>query len=985
MYFNDTSFNLLMQKRIRRILLICSSYDAFMLEEDGRIDEQIFNEYVSLNLKHPPTFIHTDTAQGALNILEHEEIDLVIEMLSVGESDAFDLAKLLKKKNNTIPIVVLTPFSRKVSLLLKNEDLSAIDYVFCWLGNADLLLAIIKMLEDKMNAPFDVSKIGVQVIILVEDSIRYVSTYLPALYKIVLNQSKVFATEALNEHQQMLRMRGRPKILFAKNYKEASILFERYKNNTIGVISDVSYKKTALQRDTESKLGLKFCKKIKDYDSNIPVLLQSSDLNNKPLAHELHAGFIHKYSPDLNIELRDFVTHNFAFGNFEFIDPDTCQVYCTVSDLKSLQEEILKLPGHILKYHAMRDDFSKWLNARALFPVASVLKKAKVNDFNATDELRYFIYQVIADFRSAKARGVIAEFNADKFDEYTLFSRIGNGSIGGKARGIAFIDQVIKKHNLRNKYERVKIRIPRSVVISTDYFDQFMELNQLYSSVLMHSTDEEILQTFVKAKLPADVSMKIETFAGRVNQPVAVRSSSKLEDSYYQPFAGVYKTYMIPMTSSVKTNAQLLEQAIKAVYASVYYSQSINYMAATTNVIDEEKMGIILQEVVGNRKANLFYPPVSGVARSINYYPTGPETPGDGIVNIAYGLGKHIVDGGMSFRFSPAYPKNAMQYSDAQTSLKETQKSFIGLSLNINDFQVSPNDSINLIKLSIKKADNDPDLTYVCSYYDLQDQMIRDYKTEKCTRLVTFSSVLQHQRFPLASVLKNVLALAQREMNRAVEIEFACTIDDTNTIMNLYLLQIRPIVQKAFDGKLNIQVSDIDNNTLLYASKALGNGYYNNIADIIYVRAERFDTLKTQAIVHEIEKINQDFVDSKRHYLLIGPGRWGSSDPFLGIPVKWPQISQAMCIAEVEHNQLKSEPSQGTHFFQNLTSFGIAYITLSAKPPDILNTGLFNKAKNIKNYQYLQHVTFNTSLQIAINGVQGKAIIKYLSKGEQGK
>ncbi|MEE4115804.1 MAG: PEP/pyruvate-binding domain-containing protein, partial [Marinilabiliaceae bacterium] len=691
--FSDTSFNLLMQKRIHKVLVICSNYDNYMLEEDGRIDEQIFNEYVSLNLRYPPTFVQTDSIDEAMQILDNDKIDLVISMLNLRGTDIFSLSKRVKAKCPGIPVVALTYFSREISMRLEREDMSSVDYVFCWLGDASLLLAIIKLIEDRMNVDYDVDVVGVQTIILVEDSVRYISTYLPNLYKIILAQSRDFQQEALNPHQKMLKMRGRPKILLATNFEDALRLYEKFKYNCLGVISDIRYKRNNVM---DSEAGVELCRIIREDDPNMPFLLQSSDAASHKIAKDLDVGFINKYSKSLSIELRNFIIQNLAFGPFVFRNPENREAIGVATDLQSFQQKLLSLPVESLIFHAERNHFSKWLNARALFPVAQMFKFIHKEDFDSVEEMRRFIYVAISSFRLGKGRGVIAKFDRTSFDEYLIFSRIGDGSIGGKARGLAFINSIIKRYKLFNKFNNVLITIPRTVVLSTDVFDEFMERNNLYNVGLSNIPDEEILQKFIDSELPGWIYQDLYAFLSVSNShPIAVRSSSKLEDSHYQPFAGIYSTYMIPRIPENRLMVKMLSDAIKEVYASVYYKSSKAYMTATSNVIDEEKMGIVLQEVCGNQHGNIYFPTLSGVARSINFYPIGSEKSEDGIVNIAMGLGKLIVDGGTSLRFSPRHPKKILQLSSPESSLKETQKEFLALDLNVNSFVPSVDDGVN--------------------------------------------------------------------------------------------------------------------------------------------------------------------------------------------------------------------------------------------------------------------------------------------------
>lgn len=928
-YFADTSFNLLMQKRIRKVLVICSSYDFFMLEEDGRIDEQIFNEYVSLNLRYPPVFVHADSARQSLYILENDQIDLIIPMLSVADVDTFKLARHIKEKYPLKPIVVLTHFSREVSLRLEKQDMSGIDFVFSWLGNTDIFLAIIKMIEDKMNAENDILEIGVQAILLVEDSVRYISSYLPNLYRIVLEQSKDFMLEALNEHQQMLRRRGRPKILLATTAQEANKLYQKYHNHILGIISDVSYKASPTRRDTKEKAGLKFCKKAKKDDPNLPFLLQSSEQNNEKYAKELGAGFLNKYSDNLSYELKEFILDNFGFGEFNFRNPKTGKVECTASNLKTLQEMILTVSDETLLHHAKQDDFSKWLNARALFPIAQKFKTVQQSDFQSIKEIRKFIYDTISSFRVSKARGIIAEFDKGRFDEYLFFSRIGEGSLGGKARGLAFMNSVIKKENLMNKYPGMLISVPATVVLTTDVFEEFMEINHLYEKSLVTDSDEKILEYFLEANFPEYIRDDLFAIASLASYPIAVRSSSKLEDSYYQPFAGIYNTYMVPIQSDKHKMVQMLEMAIKGVYASVFFKTSKSYIAVTSNLIDEEKMGIILQSVCGNNYNGRFYPTISGVARSVNYYPISPEKPEDGVANIAYGLGKIIVDGGTTLRFSPKYPKKIIQLSSPEMALGNTQKYFYALDLNPMSFIPSPDDSQNLLKLRMKEAENEESFNMVSSIYDMDNNIIRDGLDHSGKKIVTFSKILNYGTFPIAEIISDLLNISSKALNNPVEIEFAANLDTPEGEPAIFnYLQVRPIVANTDQSLVDLEKVDTDK-LILYSKKAMGNGMITDIHDVIYIKPKVFDPARNRGLVNELEVLNNQFVNSGRNYILIGPGRWGSTDPWLGIPVKWTHISSARLIVEAGLENYRVDPSQGTHFFHNLTSFGVGYMSIN--------------------------------------------------------
>lgn len=971
--FNDTSFNLLMQRRIHKVLLVSSNYDSFMLEEDGRIDEQIFNEYVALNLRYPPIFVMANSAEEAYDILKNDNIDLVISMLRIGDTDTFRFAKQVKTSYPKIPIVVLTHFSREITIRLEKEDLSAIDYVFCWLGNADILLAIIKLIEDRMNVQYDVEVVGVQTILLVEDSIRYISTYLPNIYKIIFKQSKEYMREALNEHQKMLRMRGRPKILLATNYEQAIELYEKYKYNMLGIISDITYPRKGVK---DKLAGIKLCKKVKEDDEFMPLLLQSSDMNNKQYADELGVGFIHKYSKTLSIELRNYIIRQFAFGEFIFRDPGTLKEIGRASDLQTLQHMILTIPDNCLEYHAGRNDLSKWLNARAVFPIAQLFKYLSLSDFNDLQEVRNYIFRAISSYRMSKGRGVIAKFDKNSFDEYLIFSRIGDGSIGGKARGLAFINSIIKKNNIFNKFQGVIVTIPRTVVLSTDIFDDFMEENNLYKVGLSDSSDEEIVENFINAKLPSRVYQDLYALISVIKNPIAIRSSSKLEDSHYQPFAGIYSTYMIPKTSNSTLMIKMLSDAIKCVYASVYFKASKAYMAATSNVIDEEKMGIVLQEVCGKQYGNKFYPTISGVARSINFYPIEPEKSEDGIVNIAYGLGKQIVDGGISLRFSPKHPKKILQLSSPDMALKDTQKYFYSLDMCPTKFAPSSDDGINLVKNEIQIAEKDSSFRFAASTYDYQNNVIRDGTMYDGKRIVTFANILKYDAFPLSEILQTLLEVGQKEMNNPIEIEFAVDLNvEKGEPFVFNFLQIRPIVDN--DQTVDFDMDDIvKEETIVYCESALGNGAIDDIYDFVYIKPDAFNSLESKTIAAEMNSLNEKFIKEQKNYVLVGPGRWGSSDPSLGIPVKWAHISQARVIVESGLENFRIDPSQGTHFFQNLTSFRVGYFTINP----YINDGFYDldylgKHNAYFENKYIRHVRFEKPIQVQIDGKNNKGVV----------
>lgn len=976
LYFKDTSFANLMKHRIYNVLLYASKYDAFVLEEDGRIDEQIFNEYTSLNLRYPPRFTLVSTEEEANAMLGKRSFELIISMPSGDSINPFEWAKSVKSKFSYIPIVVLTPFSKSVSLRIANEDLSAIDYVFSWLGNSDLLLAIIKLIEDRMNVEPDVESVGVQVILFVEDAIRFYSSILPHLYKCIFKQSHSFMTEALNEHEQMLRLRGRPKIMMARTYEEGLAIYQKYKNNMLGVITDVSYP----QSGAKNKLaGINLCREIRKYDSFIPLVVESVEEENHILANEVGAIFLNKTSKTLLIELREKIMDKFYFGDLVFVNPTTAIEEARIQNLRGLQEVLFEISDEAFLYHVSRNNISRWLYSRAMFPLAEFLKGILVdpNVNGDLSNLRQIIFDAIVHYRKVKNQGVVAVFQRDRFDQYSNFARIGYGSMGGKGRGLAFVDSMIKRNESFESFENAQITIPKTVVLCTDNFSEFMEANQLYPVAMSDLEDAEILKHFLKARISKGLIADLCAFLGAINAPVAVRSSSLLEDSHYQPFAGIYSTYMVPYNPTSKTQMlEMIVEAIKAVYASVFYRDSKAYMTATKNVIDEEKMAVVLQEICGNAYENHFYPSFSGVARSLNYYPIGAETPEDGIANIALGLGKYIVDGGMTLRFSPAYPHNILQTSTLDFALRETQTHFYALDLSQKQFVPQVDDGFNLLKISVVDAEKDGTLKYIASTFNVEDQMIYDGLYDGGRKVITFANILQHDIFPLAPILKKVLEISQAEMGRPIEIEFAVNLDYSPKKQHVfYLLQIRPIV----DNKEMIG-EDIGaipgENAIISSNSALGHGITNDVFDLVYVKPEAFSASKNQLLVYDIEKVNRRLCEENRHYVLVGPGRWGSADPWLGIPVKWPHISNARLIVESGLSDYRIDPSQGTHFFQNLTSFGVSYFTINPFQKDgSFDTDFLNAQPALFESQYIRHVRFNNPIVIKVDGRKNKGVV----------
>ena len=970
--FRDTPFANLMNKRIYNVLLIATKYDSFMLEDDGRVDEQIFNEYTSLSLRYPPRFTQVTTEEEALNELKNRNFELIICMPNMDNRDIFAAASEIKVHYPNIPIVVLTPFSKEVSKRIANEDLSAIDYVFSWLGNSELLLAIIKLIEDKMNAPDDTASVGVQIILLVEDSIRFYSSALPHLYKFVLEQSQMFAKEALNDHQRTLRMRGRPKIKLARNYEEAVRIFDQYRDNMLGIISDMSFMHNGVK---DPYAGYKFGQYVRKTGLIIPFVLESSEASNHVYAKELNASFIDKNSKSYPQDLKKKIMQRFGFGDFVILNPHTKEEIMRIKDLKDLQKKVFQIPDDSLVYHLSRNHFSRFFYSRAMFPPAEVLKHVDVSDYKDMDEARKLIFDLIVQYRRMKNTGVVAVYQKDRFDEYSNFARIGDGSLGGKGRGLAFIGAMVKRYP-KLESDNFAVNIPKTVVICTDIFDEFMETNELYPVALGDADDETILRYFLRASLPSRLIEDLMAFFDVVKSPIAVRSSSLLEDSHYQPFAGIYSTYMVPKIEEKYDMLRTVSDAIKAVYASVFYKDSKAYMTATSNLIDQEKMAIVLQEVVGSRYNDHFYPTMSGVARSLNFYPIGNEKAEDGIANIALGLGKYIVDGGQTLRFSPRHPHSILQMSTMDFALRETQTRFYALDLKNMAEAFSVDDAFNLVKLGLKDADAEGSLKYIVSTYDPYDQIIRDGYYPGGRKILSFVNILQHDVFPLADTLDQILRIGQQEMGRPVEIEFAVNMDPSDhTRATFYLLQIRPIVdnKEIMDEDLSLVKNE---GTILSSTSVLGHGIVGDVQDIIYVKTGAFNSSNNQLIAYEIEKMNRSFTDQEKGYVLVGPGRWGSSDSWLGIPVKWPHISNARVIVECGLENYRVDPSQGTHFFQNLTSFGVGYFTVNPfKGDGWFDEAFLNAQPAVEETEYLRHVHFDAPITIKMDGKKSLGVV----------
>ena len=980
-----SNYTSLMAKRVRRILLVCNNYDSFALEEDGRIDVQIAQEYAELNLSNPPAITRAETTVEALQLIKSQEseaesrepFDLILTMYSTGELDVFDFSCEAKQLLPDCPIVLLSAFSKEVYNRIEQHDKSDIDYFFNWNNSTDLIIAIIKLIEDRMNAPHDILDEGVRAILLVEDSVRYYSTYLPLLYKLVLHQNSIAIRDALNEKQQLLRKRARPKVLMATCYDEAVEYYNRYGKNMIGVISDIGFVLHKGDPSASEKLdaGVDLCKLIREDNPTMPFLMQSSQESMRTIAKQLKVGFVVKKSKTLTQEVSEYIESEFGFGDFIARDPRSGKEIARASDLEGFERIISTISPAAFRRLSDNNYLSKWLFARGLFAIGRPVSALQIADETDIENIRQTNIRLIHDYRINQALGVVAKYSPETYNDTIWFARCGDGPMGGKGRGLAFLNHVLQKNDLYDRWEGIRVLVPRTMVLTTEYFDRFIHDNGLQYVINADASDEEILSEFVAAALPNELRTALRHFIRVTNRPIAVRSSSKLEDSYYQPFAGVYSTYMIPHTENEDQQLRLLSKAIKSVYASVYYAASRGYITSTGNVLSEEKMAIVLQEVCGEQEGNYYFPVISGVARSVNFYPVGKEKPEDGMVKVAYGLGKVVVDGEQVLRFSPKYPKNVLQTSTVDLAMRETQQSMLALSLSPEKFKTSVDDAVNLERFPIHECGQFESLKMVASTYDRENMRIVDSCYPDGPRIVTFAPQLKFNTFPLADIVKQLLEMAQEEIKCPVEIEFAVNLEHEPQIF--HVLQIRPISADSLNAK--VEWSNIDEQgAFLRSGNALGIGQIDDVSDIIYLKRDTFDIMRTREMAETIRQWNNKMRQDGKQYLLIGFGRWGSQIPTLGVPVQWSDISEAKAIAECGLENFRIEPSQGSHFFQNMTSFNVGYMNIDpwSRAEDLYDAKTLDALPAVEETEFVRHVRLEKPLEMYIDGFANKALVK---------
>ncbi len=974
-YSKFQDFHNLMAYRVTDILLVSSLYDSYVFEEDGRLYELIRQEYLGLNLSHSPELHQVSLAKDAIKIAKREErFKLIIITQHIEDTTAAQFVKTLRKQGIKTPVVLLGYDNAELADLLNSPDMKLFDKIFVWQGDYRLLVGIIKFIEDRMNIDNDVKIMGVQVILVIEDNVRYYSSFMPVIYLELFKQSQGLLSESINLQHKFLRMRARPKIILCSTYEEAMKYYKKYKDSILGIITDVDFKRNGVP---DTKAGLRITKQIKKEYSDIPILIQSNVPENEQLAYDAGASFLLKDSPTLLNDLRNFMKENFSFGDFIFRNKNGEEV-ARAKNLEELEEKLRMIPDESLIYHASRNHFSNWLKARTEFYLAHQLRPKKVSDFESPKLLRQTLIDTLFEFRINRLRSVISEFKKETFNYSSTISRIGDGSIGGKARGLAFMNSLLYRLDIKDKFKDVRIFIPSMVVIATQVFDDFLEMNNLLEFALRCKDNEKLVEKFIAAeKFPDDIVGKLYELLSVLKTPIAVRSSSLLEDSQGQPFAGVYETIMLPNRHpDIHIRVAQLLNAIKHIYASTYYKSAKDYIKMTTYRTEEEKMAVIIQRLEGLEHDGRFYPEISGVAKSYNFYPVYPAESEDGTASIALGLGKTITDGGVTLRFCPKYPNHIIQFSSVEDTLKNTQKEFFAVELdeNLDDLQLSEDKFIR--KYSVPDAEKDGVLFYTASTYDPQNDAIYDGISRSGIRLFTLAPLLKHKLFPLPEILNTILRIGKWGMGSPVEIEFAVNLSlPNNEPKEFAILQMRPLVVSS--ELENVKVEELKEEAVICKSdNVLGNGRTNNIYDLIFVDKENFDRSKTVKVAEEIRKLNSKLIEERRSYVLIGMGRWGSLDPWLGIPVSWGDICGAKAIVETNFQDMDVEPSQGSHFFQNLTSFKIGYFTVDTfDGKNFIDYKWLYSTKPFQKYEHIIHLRFNKPISIKINGRTNEGVI----------
>ncbi|MEE4239977.1 MAG: DUF5752 family protein [Desulfopila sp.] len=966
--FRFKSFHELMTRRIAEILLISSTYDAYIMQEDGPLAERIIHEYRGLNLSRPPRLTWISNGSEALHAIEQGHYDLVIVMPHIGDMDSFVLCTRIKEKKPGLPIYYFAYDAGHILEGSAHQDRTIIDRTLLWSGNTDLLLAIVKNQEDKMNVDLDTRLAEIRVIIFVEDSPFYLSSLLPVLYRELVLQTQAVMDDSLNEKDRLLRMRTRPKILVAENYEEAWDLYCRYKKYLFCVISDVRFDKEGKE---DSQAGLTLLQNIHAEQKDLPLLILSSEVANKEKAEQIPALFSDKNAANLHSDLDSFFKHSLGFGDFIF-RLENGEIAARAKNLRAMANVLKTVPSESLQYHARRNDFSRWLMARFEMEIAQQVRAVMIEDFSSLEHAREYLISIIKNKLKKRQQGLVSDFVQNEFDPDNDFTKVGKGSLGGKARGLAFISSLLRDETeTTRQFDSVAISLPKTMVITTEGFDRFAQLNTIYTSFTAMEDDREIEKAFLKTAFPEELRQDLRVFLEHSNYPLAVRSSAILEDAHYRASAGAYNTYMLPNNSpDITVRLEHLIMAIKLIYSSIF--QETPRILARNSVYrqEEDKMAVIIQQLIGTQHGNYYYPAVSGVAQSYNFYPVSCMKPAEGVAHIALGLGRIVVDDGVSLRFSPKYPQLLPQFSSVGDILRNAQRFFYALNM--------VNDPINPLQMMVQKLEVDEAVTHypvkkLASTYIPADEKIRDFCSGDGYPVITFANILKYNEFPLGQLLSELLHIGEKGMGCPVEIEFAVNLVEREK-PRFYLLQIRPmaVAQSRIDVKISSKERDI---AWCYSDKAMGQSQETMVHSIVYVKPARFDTAKTREIAQEIEKMNSRLKGLGKRYVLIGPGRWGTADRWLGIPVKWNGITEAHTIIETTSDKLHADPSQGSHFFHNITSLGINYLGIPPKGESAISLKRLEAEKAVYETEYLRYIEMEKADVLKIDGKTSQAVI----------
>ena len=969
---NLSIFHDLMPFKVKEILLVATAYDAYILEREGQIFEQIYGEYYQLNISSAPRITSVFSIDDAMEEIKYGQFDLVIIVTGIDKQVPLTLSNKIRETSPNLPILLLINNNNQIKLYAgMKESLVDVDKMFVWNGDSSIFLAMIKFIEDSINAENDTARGDVRIILLVEDSIRYYSRYLPTLYRVIISEvHRLISGEDLDARYKLLKMRARPKVLLASTYEEALSLLEKYYEYVLCLITDVAF---PVAGKMDPYAGKKLVRHVKDKKS-LPVLVQSSEPQNVTFATENNLVYIDKNSTRLSSDLIDFFHLHLGFGNFLFKDPAGA-VIAEARYLKEFEVLIDSIPAETITYHSNRNDFSTWFMAKGEIKSALRLKQAKTEDFNGPEEIRAFIKEVLRDRWLEKKRDYISVFSETAFKEKTYLMRISNGSVGGKGRGIAFTESILQKKEFKDIMQNINVTIPKTIIVGTDEFENFIDQ---FDYCALIETEQDYLETrkhFSELKLSSLLSQRLERLLTNLKGPIAVRSSGLFEDSLSQPFSGIYETYYLPNNHpDLKVRQSQLEMAIKMVYASVFAPLARSYFDSINHSIEEEKMAVIIQELVGREYEHYYYPHISGVAQSYNYYPFSHMKPEDGIGLIAIGLGKSIVEGEASYRFCPRYPR--MQMMTVKDLMQNTQRHFYALNLANNTFNLIKGSDATLDRLNIADAEKHGTLALTASVYDPSSDTIRPGLHSEGPRIMNFSYILEYNMVPLASTLEKLLDIMRNALGTPVEIEFSVDLQkDSAGRATMYVLQVKPLIRDVDSMVVDISLVD-QSDMILYSNRGMGNGIIEGIRDIIYVVPEKFDRMKTKNIAQEIHALNAEMKKEQRSYILIGPGRWGSSDPFLGIPVDWAAISEAKVIVEAGIKDLNVDASLGSHFFHNITSMNIGYFTVSGKNSEaFIDYDYLNGFEAIKEYEYIRHVKLPAPVTVIMDGRKSVSLI----------